>query len=53
MTITFNKAINGFTLADLQLTRNGTAVPLTGATLTTTDHITWTLGNLDSLTGFP
>ena len=53
MSITFNEAVSGFVLADLQLMRNGTAVPLTGATLTTTDNITWMLGNLTSLTGLP
>ena len=49
--IVFTDAVYGFDLADLKLTRNGTNVALTAATLTTTDNITWTLGNLSGLTG--
>jgi hypothetical protein len=51
--LTFSEAVTGFDLADLQLTRNGTPVPLTGAALSTADNVTWTLDNLDGLTGFP
>jgi hypothetical protein len=52
LTITFSEAVAGFDLVDLQLTRNGGSNLLTGAqTLTTSDNITWTLGNLSSLTG--
>ncbi len=45
-TITFSEAVNGFAIGDLALTRNGTAVPLNGATLTTADDKTFVLGNL-------
>ena len=52
MTITFSKPVYGPTLSNLQLIRNGTAVPFTGSqTLTTSDNETWVLGNLASLTG--
>lgn len=54
VTITFSKPVYGLTLASLQLTRDGAAVPFTGAqTLTTGDNVTWVLGNLASLTGTP
>ena len=45
LTIAFSEPVTGFDLADLTLTRNGgTVVPLTGATLATTDNgRTWTL----------
>ena len=49
--IVFSEPVYGFDLADLSLTRNGTNVALTAATLTTTDNMTWTLGNLGGLTG--
>jgi len=56
ITIRFNEAVQGFDLRDLQLTKGGVAIPLssdtasTTASLTTTDNITWTLGNLRKLT---
>lgn len=50
ITITFNEAVKGFDLADLQLTRDGERVGLDQATLTSSDGITWTLGNLRKLT---
>ena len=51
VTITFNRQVaSGFDLTDLSLSRNGVAVPLTGATLTTTDDVTWTLAGLSPLT---
>ena len=54
VTITFSKPVYGLTLASLQLTRDGAAVPFTGTqTLTTGDNVTWVLGNLASLTGTP
>jgi hypothetical protein len=49
--IAFNRPVAGFDLADLRLTRDGVAVPLAGATLTSGDNQTWTLGNLAGLTG--
>ena len=50
MLITFTEAVNGFDLSDLRLTRNGGANLLTASqTLTTSDHIVYTLSNLDRL----
>ncbi len=53
VTITFSKPVYGFTLANLQLTSNsGPNLLLSGSpTLNSTDQVTWTLGNLSSLTG--
>jgi hypothetical protein len=51
MTITFSKSVLGFTLANLQLTTASGGNLLTASqTLTTTDHVTWVLGNLAGLT---
>ena len=47
ISIVFSEPITGLSLADLQLTCNGGANLLTGSeTLTTSDDISWTLGNL-------
>ncbi|MGB8169542.1 MAG: carboxypeptidase regulatory-like domain-containing protein [Chthoniobacteraceae bacterium] len=47
----FSRAVTGFSVGDLTLARNGGANLLSGTeSLTTTDNITWTLGNLTSLT---
>jgi len=51
ITIIFSEVVYGFDLADLKLARNGVNVALTAATLTTTDNVTWTLGNLSGLSG--
>ncbi len=52
ITITFSEAVTGFDLADLELSRDGGGSLLTAAqTLTTSDNITWTLGNLAGVTG--
>jgi hypothetical protein len=48
--IQFSETVAGFNLADLQLTRDGLSVSLSGATLTTTDQKNWTLGNLTAVT---
>lgn len=49
--ITFNRPVaSGFDLADVVLTRNGAAVSLDGATLTTSDNQTWVLGGLSGTT---
>jgi hypothetical protein len=50
--INFTEAINPatFDLSDFTFSREGNTEPLTGATLTSGDNISWTLGNLDSLT---
>jgi Bacterial Ig-like domain/RTX calcium-binding nonapeptide repeat (4 copies) len=50
ITIRFSEAVRGFDLSDVQLTRGGTLVSLSRATLTSADGITWTLGNLQKLT---
>ncbi|MDA0970337.1 MAG: S8 family peptidase, partial [Planctomycetota bacterium] len=51
ITIAFTSAVSGFDLADLALTRDGTAVALAGtATLASSDQQTWTLGGLATLT---
>jgi hypothetical protein len=53
MTITFTEPVAGLDLGDLSLTRTTdqtvSLLPAT-ATLTTSDNVTWTLGNLDPLT---
>ncbi len=52
MTIVFSEPVFGLSLTDLTLALNGGGNLLTGSqTLTTSDHITWTLGNLNSITG--
>ncbi len=52
MTIVFSEPVFGFDLTDLALSLNGGGNLLTGSqTLSTGDHITWTLGNLNSITG--
>ncbi|MFM8414285.1 MAG: PA14 domain-containing protein [Planctomycetota bacterium] len=48
--ITFSAAVNGFAVGDLLLTRDGTAVPLAGATLTTSDDRQFVLGSLTGVT---
>jgi Ca2+-binding RTX toxin-like protein len=50
ITIQFSEAVKGFDGNDLKLTRNGSPIALTGATLTSNDGITWTLGNIKKLT---
>ncbi|HEY9696421.1 MAG TPA: DUF4347 domain-containing protein [Trichocoleus sp.] len=50
ITIQFTEAVGGFDISDLRLTRGGNRVDLSRATLTSTDGITWTLGNLRKLT---
>ncbi|MCU0567825.1 MAG: DUF4347 domain-containing protein [Oculatellaceae cyanobacterium Prado106] len=50
LTIQFSEAVQGFDLGDLTLTRNGAAMPINRASLTTGDGMTWTLGNLKKLT---
>jgi hypothetical protein len=54
ITLTAGERVTGFELSDLILTRNGGPNLLTAAqTLTTTDNITFTLGNLAGLTAEP
>lgn len=53
ITITFSEAVSGFDISDLVLSRSAGPNLLTGTqTLTTSDNITFTLGNLLGLT-FP
>ena len=53
-TIKFNEAVTGFNLSDLLLTRNSGPNLLTAAqTLSTSDHITFTINNLSGLTATP
>ena len=51
--ITFTQAVSGFDLSDLTLTRDGIAVSLGAASLSSSDGLTWTLGNLSGLTDRP
>ena len=51
LAITFTEPVTGFDKSDLTLTRDGSSVSLSSATLTSSDNITWTLGNLSSATG--
>jgi len=49
--IVFSEAVVGFEVGDLILSRDGGANLLTGnESLTTADHVTWTLGGLEGLT---
>ncbi|MCY2951560.1 MAG: lamin tail domain-containing protein [Planctomycetota bacterium] len=50
ITIAFTKAVLNFDLSDLNLVREGQVVSLTETSFTTTDNISWTLGNLTALT---
>jgi CSLREA domain-containing protein len=49
--IVFSEPVTGFGISDLSLARDSSGVSLTGATLTSSDNQTWTLGNLGGLTG--
>lgn len=53
LTVTFSEAISSFELSDLQLTRDGVAIALTGATLNAANAKTFSLNGLDSLTATP
>jgi subtilisin family serine protease len=48
--VRFDRAVTGFDVADLSLLRNGSVVPLSGAAVTTTDNVTWTVAGLEPLT---
>jgi hypothetical protein len=51
--IVFNEAVTGFGISDLRFSRAGGADLLTGGeSLTTTDHVTWTLSGLPAQTLF-
>jgi autotransporter-associated beta strand protein len=54
VTFVFSEEVTGFDLADLQLTRDGGPNLLTAEqTLTTTNNVSFVLGNLDGLTAMP
>jgi subtilisin family serine protease len=44
--VQFDRAVTGFDLADVTLTRDGAAVSLAGATVTTSDNVRWTIDGL-------
>jgi len=50
ITVVFNRAVLGFDVADLTLTRNGSAISLAGATVSSTDGLRWTVGGLAAAT---
>ncbi|MBD1996659.1 hypothetical protein H6G00_08515 [Leptolyngbya sp. FACHB-541] len=50
LVIRFNEPIKNFDLSDLALTHDGALVSLEGATLTSPDGMTWTIGNLNGRT---
>ncbi|MGB3492731.1 MAG: Ig-like domain-containing protein [Elainellaceae cyanobacterium] len=50
ITIQFDSVVFGFTRFDLTLERDGEAVSLSGATLETSDRMSWTLNNLTAET---
>jgi len=50
VSIQFSEPVGHFDIRDFYLTLNGLSAPITGATLSTTDNQTWTLGNLAGLT---
>ncbi|MDB5297606.1 MAG: conserved repeat domain protein [Phycisphaerales bacterium] len=50
LTFAFSEPVTGFDVTDLTLTRGGTAVALTGATLSTSDGQTYVLSGLTALT---
>jgi hypothetical protein len=49
--VQFSRAVTGFDVADLALTRDGAAVSLAGVTVSTTDGIRWTVAGLTVATG--
>ena len=50
VSIQFSEPVGHFDIRDLYLALKGLSAPITGATLSTTDNQTWTLGNLAGLT---
>jgi hypothetical protein len=47
--IVFSEPVTGVDLSDFQMTKGGVTIPMTGATITTLDNATWTIGNLAGL----
>jgi hypothetical protein len=50
ITIAFTEPVTGFDLTDLQFSRGGTALSLSGATLTSSEDVAWTLNNISNFT---
>ena len=48
--IALNRPVTGVDISDLQLTRNGIDVPLTGAVIASTNGVLWTLSGLTAAT---
>jgi subtilisin family serine protease len=48
--VQFDRAVSGVDLGDFRLTRDGAAVSLAGAAVTTTDNVRWTISNLTAAT---
>jgi len=48
--INFSETVNGFDVGDLSLTRDGTVVPLTGVSLTSSNGTAYTLSGLSAAT---
>ena len=48
--IALNRPVTGVDISDLQLTRNGINVPLTGAVIASTNGVLWTLSGLTAAT---
>ena len=46
----FSEPVNGFDMADLSLSRDGQSISLTGASLSTSDNMTWTINGLSTMT---
>jgi hypothetical protein len=46
----FSEAVSNFDLTDLSLSRDGSVISLTGATLISLDQVNWSLNNLAGLT---
>jgi hypothetical protein len=44
VTIKFNRPVNGFDIGDISLSRDGFAVAISSATLSSTDRTTWVVG---------
>lgn len=48
--VTFSEAVSGFDVGDLALTRDGQSVALTGASISTSDNVVYTISGLSNLT---
>ena len=48
--VQFDRAVSGVDLGDFRLTKDGTAVSLANAAVTTTDNVRWTISDLTAAT---